>query len=59
MVYDKKIKKCAVPIKLKASNLKDNGILQYDMVNDKSSKDNEGKIKTILPSTILTILKNI
>lgn len=57
----KKIRKCAAPVWLKATNIKENGILQYDVVpskNDKTIK-NEGKVKSITPSMIMIILKNI
>lgn len=57
----KKIRKCAAPVWLKATNIKENGILQYDVVpskNDKTIK-NEGKVKSITPSMIMVILKNI
>jgi DNA-directed RNA polymerase beta' subunit/DNA-directed RNA polymerase subunit K/omega len=60
---DKKgIKKCAPLIKLKALNLKDNGIIQYDVINknkDKSKSKDDGKVKTIFTSTIYTVFKNI
>lgn len=57
----KKIRKCAAPIWLKATNIKENGILQYDIVSGKNDKNkkNDGKVKSIIPSAIMIILKNI
>lgn len=56
----KGIKKCEALIKLKAVNLKDNGIIQYDVVSkDKKDKKDEGKVKTIPTSKIYTAFKNI
>ena len=58
----KKIKKCAPLIRLKNLNIKENGIIQYDVVSkkeEKSKKEEEGKVKCIFTSTILTIFKNI
>jgi len=56
----KGIRNCGPLIKLKALNLKDNGIIQYDVVSKGKTKDkDEGTVKTIPTSKIYTAFKNI